>query len=84
MAKLETVDASVPAPTKRPAKKKKTFKKKREKRVVHHGIAHILASFNNTIITITDNAIIPMKERIVDEYYDPLVWIWRKITGKSN
>ena len=35
-------------------------------------------------ITITDNAIIPMKERIVDEYYDPLVWIWRKITGKSN
>ena len=54
MAKLETVDASVPAPTKRPAKKKKTFKKKREKRVVHHGIAHILASFNNTIITIAD------------------------------
>ena len=35
-------------------------------------------------IAITDNAIIPMKERDVDEYYDPLVWIWRKITGKSN
>ena len=35
-------------------------------------------------IAITDNAIIPMKERVVDEYYDPLVWIWRKITGKSN
>ena len=37
-----------------PAKKKKTFKKRGEKRVVHHGFAHIQASFNNTIITITD------------------------------
>ena len=35
-------------------------------------------------IAITDNAIIPMKERVVDEYYDPLKWIWRKLTGKSN
>ncbi len=33
---------------------KKTFKKRGEKRVVHHGIAHIHASFNNTHITITD------------------------------
>jgi succinate dehydrogenase / fumarate reductase, iron-sulfur subunit len=33
-------------------------------------------------ITITDNAIIPLKERVVDEYYDPLKMIWRKITGK--
>jgi succinate dehydrogenase / fumarate reductase iron-sulfur subunit len=32
-------------------------------------------------IAITDNAIIPMKERIVDEYYDPLKWIWKKLTG---
>jgi len=31
-------------------------------------------------ISITDNAIIPMKERVVDEYYDPLKWLWRKIT----
>ncbi len=38
----------------RPAKKKKTFKKRGEKRVVHHGFAHIQASFNNTIVTITD------------------------------
>ena len=29
-------------------------KKKKEKRVVNEGIAHIYASFNNTIITITD------------------------------
>ena len=33
--------------------KKKVFKKK-EKRVVHSGIVHIQASFNNTLVTITD------------------------------
>ena len=35
-------------------------------------------------IKITDNAIIPLKERIVTEYYDPLAWIWRKVTGRSG
>ena len=35
-------------------------------------------------IGITDNAIIPMKERVVDEYYDPLKWIWNTLIGKSN
>ena len=30
-------------------------------------------------IHITDNAIIPLKERIVDQYYDPLFWLVRKI-----
>jgi len=34
-------------------------------------------------ITITDNAIIPLKERIVDKYYDPVLWLWRAITGKK-
>ena len=34
--------------------KKKTFKKK-EKRVVHSGIVHIQATFNNTIVTIADH-----------------------------
>ena len=29
-------------------------KKKKEKRVVYEGVAHIYASFNNTIVTITD------------------------------
>lgn len=54
MAKLETVDASVPTPAKR-TKQKKSFKKKRgEKRVVPHGVVHIQATFNNTIITVTD------------------------------
>src|SRR5687768_17010724 len=33
---------------------RKTFKKRGEKRVVHHGLVHIHASFNNTQITITD------------------------------
>jgi small subunit ribosomal protein S11 len=47
MAKTEGAkDATTP--------KKKTFKKRGEKRVVHHGFAHIQASFNNTLITITD------------------------------
>jgi small subunit ribosomal protein S11 len=40
-------------PAGRPTKKK-SFKKRGEKRVVHHGFAHIQASFNNTIVTITD------------------------------
>ena len=35
-------------------KRKKTFKKRGEKRIVHHGLAHIQASFNNTVVTITD------------------------------
>ncbi len=35
-------------------KNKTVFKKRGEKRVVHSGLAHIQASFNNTIVTITD------------------------------
>jgi small subunit ribosomal protein S11 len=34
--------------------KKKVFKKKREKKNIHDGIAHIQSTFNNTIVTITD------------------------------
>src|SRR5271156_2597573 len=33
-------------------------------------------------ITITDNAIIPLKERVVDEFYDPLGWLWKRIRPK--
>jgi succinate dehydrogenase / fumarate reductase iron-sulfur subunit len=33
-------------------------------------------------IHITDNAIIPLKERIVDSHYDPVAWLGRKITGR--
>ena len=35
-------------------------------------------------ITITDNAIIPLKERVVDANYDPLAALWRKVTGKGK
>ncbi len=35
-------------------------------------------------IKITDNAIIPLKERVVTEYYDPLAWAWRKLTGQKD
>src|SRR5947207_4764434 len=30
-------------------------------------------------IKITDNAIIPLKERVVDDYYDPVRWVLRKV-----
>ena len=33
-------------------------------------------------ITITDNAIIPLKERVVDEHYDPLKRLLKVFTGK--
>jgi len=33
-------------------------------------------------IKITDNGIIPMKERVIDDHYDPVLWVWRKLTGK--
>jgi succinate dehydrogenase / fumarate reductase iron-sulfur subunit len=33
-------------------------------------------------IHITDNGIIPLKERVVSRYYDPIAALWRSITGK--
>ncbi len=59
MAKQEPVEGATPETpggkkaAGKPAKKK-AFKKRGEKRVVQHGFAHIQASFNNTIVTITD------------------------------
>jgi small subunit ribosomal protein S11 len=48
-------DASAaPAKPAAASKRKKEFKKKREKRIVPHGIVHVAASFNNTQITIAD------------------------------
>ena len=35
-------------------------------------------------IRITDNAIIPLKERVVDDFYDPLVRLWRRLRGKTS
>ena len=33
-------------------------------------------------INITDNGIIPLKERIVSRYYDPVTRLFRMFTGK--
>jgi small subunit ribosomal protein S11 len=58
MAKEKPQDAAAAGATpesgKASTRKKKTFKKRGEKRVVHHGYAHVHASFNNTMVTITD------------------------------
>ena len=56
MAKTEAAAPEGATPEKKEGagKRKKTFKKRGEKRVVHHGLAHIQASFNNTVVTITD------------------------------
>src|ERR1700687_2254731 len=35
-------------------------------------------------IRITDNAIIPLKERVVDRFYDPLVMLVRKVRGAKD
>jgi len=35
-------------------------------------------------IHITDNAIIPLKERVVDDFYDPVLWLVRKIRGAGK
>jgi succinate dehydrogenase / fumarate reductase iron-sulfur subunit len=35
-------------------------------------------------IKITDNAIIPLKERVADAYYDPVQWFWRKLRGGGS
>jgi succinate dehydrogenase / fumarate reductase, iron-sulfur subunit len=35
-------------------------------------------------ITITDNGIIPLKERVVDKFYDPLTMLWRRLRGNST
>src|SRR5438309_5174612 len=51
MAKPAAAGAAAAAPDKKG--KKKTFKKK-ERKHVPHGLAYVQASFNNTIVTISD------------------------------
>ena len=34
-------------------------------------------------IHITDNAIIPLKERVADSSYDPVMWLVNKVTGRK-
>ena len=54
MAKTDAEGAAPEKGEKGAKKPRKTFKKRGEKRIVHSGYAHIHASFNNTMITITD------------------------------
>jgi succinate dehydrogenase / fumarate reductase iron-sulfur subunit len=35
-------------------------------------------------IHITDNALIPMKERVADKRYDPIVWLGNKLFRREN
>ena len=35
-------------------------------------------------IKITDNAIIPLKERVADRHYDPIQKVWRRLTGRGR
>jgi len=35
-------------------------------------------------ITITDNAIIPLKERVIDQMYDPVAKLFRKLRSASR
>jgi small subunit ribosomal protein S11 len=49
-----TPDVATPGKPAAATKRKKEFKKKRERRVIPHGLVHIAATFNNTQITITD------------------------------
>lgn len=54
MAKEPQDAAAAPAASAKPTKRKKEFRKKKEKRVVPHGVVNIQATFNNTIVTLTD------------------------------
>src|SRR5206468_10225008 len=35
-------------------------------------------------IQITDNGIIPLKERVADVYFDPIMWVGRKLTRSND
>jgi succinate dehydrogenase / fumarate reductase iron-sulfur subunit len=35
-------------------------------------------------IKITDNSIIPLKERVADRHYDPIKKAWRRLTGRGR
>ena len=62
MAKPAAAASGAGAPEKKG--KKKTFKKK-ERKHVPHGLVHVQASFNNTIVTISD----PVGQRhLVEEF----------------
>jgi small subunit ribosomal protein S11 len=50
----EPQDSAAATPGAKPTRRKKEFRKKREKRLVPQGVAYVYATFNNTIITLSD------------------------------
>ena len=54
MAKEPQDAAAAPAAPAKSSKRKKEFRKKKEKRIVPHGVVYIQATFNNTIVTLSD------------------------------
>src|SRR5713226_8788257 len=54
MAKEESAAKAAEKPAEKPAEKVATPKRRKAKRMVSEGVAHIHSTFNNTIITITD------------------------------
>ena len=49
-----TPETGAPGKPAAAAKRKKEFKKKRERRIIPHGVVYVAATFNNTQISITD------------------------------
>ena len=35
-------------------------------------------------IRVADNTIIPLKERVIDDRYDPIVWLGRKLRRRKR
>jgi succinate dehydrogenase / fumarate reductase iron-sulfur subunit len=40
-------------------------------------VTHCCTEVCPALIKITENSIIPLKERVIGEFYDPLVWLFR-------
>jgi len=56
----------------------KTAARRRHRRLQHHEMLHQDLPEG---ITITDNAIVPLKERVVDQFYDPVKKLFRIFSG---
>ena len=58
----------------------------RERRVRHGLLQHhqVLQRGVPESIHITDNGIIPLKERVADDFFDPVRWVGGKLTGAED
>ena len=50
----------------------------------NYNITKCCTEFCPEDITITDNAIIPLKEQVTGAFNDPLAWLWRSLTFVSK